>query len=214
MKRVIAASVLAILGAPAMAADLPSKKPAPAAPVSYAPPAFTWTGAYVGLNTGINATNFGPNFGANWGGMIGGTVGGNMQFGQMVIGAEGDFDWTNAAVRGSRAGFTTKGRMSSMMTLRARVGYAMDRSLFFVTGGYAGAQIKETAYSLPATETHWRHGLALGAGFEYAITNNVTAKVEDIYTWYDKKTYFAGTAEQNANAQHANVVRLGVNYKF
>ncbi len=215
MKRVIAASVLAIVSGAAMASDLPSKKTAPApAPVTYAPPAFTWTGAYVGLNGGINATNFGPNFGSGWGAMIGGTVGANLQFGQMVVGAEGDFDWTNAAVQGSRAAFATKGRMSSAMTLRARAGYAMDRTLFFVTGGYSGAQIKETAFSLPASESHWRNGLALGAGVEYAITNNITAKVEDIYTWYGKQTYFAGTAEQNANSQRANMIRVGVNYKF
>ncbi|RDI52376.1 hypothetical protein DES45_1151, partial [Microvirga subterranea] len=52
MKKILLSSV-ALLGltATAMAADLPSRRAAPA-PIIAAVPVFTWTGFYVGVNAG------------------------------------------------------------------------------------------------------------------------------------------------------------------
>ena len=47
----VGALALGLLSTSAFAADLPSRKMAPVAPVTYAP-AFTWTGFYVGANAG------------------------------------------------------------------------------------------------------------------------------------------------------------------
>ena len=47
----LAATALTVMSATASAADLPTSKGAPIAPIVYAP-VFTWTGFYVGLNAG------------------------------------------------------------------------------------------------------------------------------------------------------------------
>ena len=214
MNKVLMAAILTGVSASAMAADLPPRNKAPAPPVVYVPPAFTWTGLYAGFNTGLSYANFGPNFGTSSGGVVGVGVGYNYQINQFVLGAEVDYDFNRDGVKGNGAFGPTKAWATQVSTLRARAGYAMDRTLFFVTGGYAAATIHEEALALPASESHWRNGLALGGGVEYAITNNVTAKLEDIYTWYGHKTYFAGTAAQNDNSQHINLIRVGLNYKF
>ncbi len=53
MKRILTTAIggVALLAGPALAADLPSRKEPPVAPVVYAP-VFTWTGFYVGANAG------------------------------------------------------------------------------------------------------------------------------------------------------------------
>jgi outer membrane immunogenic protein len=71
MKKILTAALLASVATSAFAADLPSRKGPPPAPVYYAPP-FSWTGFYVGINGGygfgdVNGNNFaaggGPVFG-------------------------------------------------------------------------------------------------------------------------------------------------------
>jgi outer membrane immunogenic protein len=117
---VLATAALGLLGGSALAADLPTRKGPPLAPV-YIPPAFTWTGFYVGANAGYgwhnnnNNNNNGlfPFLGAvpvgaftpfggsssNNGGFLAGIQGGyNYQFGigqGFVVGAEADIDYAS-----------------------------------------------------------------------------------------------------------------------
>ena len=108
MKLVTAVLAAATLGGVhvAFAADLPRRTDAIApAPAFTPPPVFTWTGFYAGLNTGYSFGKFTEGgdafFGKANGGMIGGTLGYNHQIGSMVLGLEGDWDWTGA--KGERA---------------------------------------------------------------------------------------------------------------
>ena len=110
----VAAAAMTVAGAfAAQAADLPTKKEAPA-PV-FVPPPFTWTGFYIGANAGgiwssgsRNATLFAPGadlflsgyfpggIGNNQSGFIGGGQAGyNWQTGAWVFGVETDFDGTS-----------------------------------------------------------------------------------------------------------------------
>ncbi len=103
--RMILASVAALaLGlTTATAADLRARPTpyAPPAPV-YAPPAFSWTGFYLGGNIGgawahrdVTDTLFRANFNnGNDNGVFiaGGQVGYNWQFGHALVGVEGTFD--------------------------------------------------------------------------------------------------------------------------
>ena len=120
----MAYAALAVAGVvSAQAADLPTRKEAPA-PV-FVPPPFTWTGFYIGVNaggvwsSGGNATTTvlvngfsvgtisgvpatlanvfpGSNFGSSQSGFIGGGQAGyNWQWGSWVFGAETDFDGTS-----------------------------------------------------------------------------------------------------------------------
>jgi outer membrane immunogenic protein len=117
----LATATLGLLGSSAFAADLPTRKGPPIAPV-YVPPPFTWTGFYVGVNAGgawlnnqrndnfgfpfVGAVPVGGTFvpvassgGSNNGGFTGGVQAGyNYQFGLgsgFVLGAEADIDWAD-----------------------------------------------------------------------------------------------------------------------
>jgi outer membrane immunogenic protein len=206
----------------AQAADLPYRS---AAPGNYDyPPSFTWGGFYAGLNTGLGFGTFNgsgaPYFGDNPAGWLLGFTGGyNYQSGNLVVGAEGDFDWSRIASDASPyPGVASTGIVQNMTTIRGRVGYAMDRILIYGTGGYAGADIRGVLNNwgqrAVADQSYWANGFALGVGVEYAITPHITAKAEYLYTSVGNNTYFAGTPNVSTVGADINLLRAGVNYKF
>jgi outer membrane immunogenic protein len=211
----------------ALAADLPTTKGPPPAPY-YAPPAFTWTGFYIGINGGwgFSQTDH-DSFGDINGGLVGGTVGYNYQMGQFVIGFEADADW--ADLRSRDFGFTFPGGSGSdrletdfMTTERARLGYAWDRTLFYVTGGYAGVNAKgsfttfdnQGNFVASGSQNVWHNGGVIGAGIEYAFTNNITFKGEYLFAPMQSKTYFAPTLAETSTGLNISIFRAGLNYKF
>jgi outer membrane immunogenic protein len=150
----------------------------------------------------------------------GGQVGCNYQSGQFVFGIEGDFDWShlNDSVTVGPVfplnfvpGDTFSWNSRWQASLRGRVGYAWDRTLLYVTGGIAWTNVNFTANWLPATCTSTNGqivaacpglvasdqqtltGATVGAGLEYAITNNLIAGIEGRYTWYGSQTFNTGT---------------------
>ena len=138
MTRLLIGALLAGVATSAVAADLPAYKAAPA-PAVYAPPPFSWTGVYFGVNGGYGWASTNSNsFGNPSGGFVGGTVGANYQMGQFVFGAEGDWDWANLANTQTNLLVSNHMDINQILTARARAGVALDRALFFVTGGYAG----------------------------------------------------------------------------
>ena len=109
MRRILLSVLMAGVASSALAADLPTTKGPPPAPYFQPPPAFNWTGFYIGVNGGWGFTDtHNDSFGNNInGGLVGGTVGYNYQMGQFVIGYEGDVDWSD--IRGSDFAFTFPG---------------------------------------------------------------------------------------------------------
>jgi len=142
------ATLVALASAPVMAADM--RLPPPPAP---APLAFPWTGFYLGAHMGSAWTNgewtaigvLGTDASIDAAGFIGGVQAGfNYQFaGGWVIGLEGDFTGStmSKSVNGCFADptqtCTLKNRWTALLT--GRLGYAFDRSLFYVKGGAAWA---------------------------------------------------------------------------
>ncbi len=223
MKKLIAAVLLASVATGAIAADLPSRKTAPAAVPVYAPPAFSWTGFYVGVNGAYGWGNFrgnGGNLFANpSGGLVGGTAGFNYQIGQFVVGVEDNLDW--ADLTNSRTfvgGASTKSRVNAFNTAFVRGGFAIDRALLFVEGGLASGDIhnKITDPALPGTlsQSGWHSGYGLGGGLEYAFTNNITARADYVFSHLQNTTYFAGTIDQAKAGLNVSQIRGGLNYKF
>lgn len=222
-KTILAGLALAVLGAgAAAAADLPRRNGAPAPAPAYAKQGFSWTGGYVGANAGYGwgrHTKAGRGFyNRTSGGLVGVTAGYNQQYGNVVAGVEGDIAAADVKGSGSAPGpVTGRSRISALGTARARIGVAADRLLVYGTGGYAGAQVKNTLVDAPRglgySEGKWLNGYAVGAGAEYAVTDNVTAKAEYLYADLGRKTYFAAPNAMSTGMR-LSTVRGGVNYKF
>lgn len=224
MKRLLLAvvGVLALAASTAIAADMPGGRPMPRTPTYV--PFFTWNGFYVGLNAGYafgqsEWTDKGTqattgNFDVS-GGMFGGTAGYNVQFGGWVFGLEGDLGW--ASVKGATTNcFTTCETKNEWLgTLRARSGYAFDRFLPYVTGGFAFGGVRGSVLgfgSFSETQTGW----SAGAGIEYAFVDNWTAKIEYLYADLGKATCNAACSGGNPFDVNytTSIVRGGINYKF
>jgi outer membrane immunogenic protein len=219
MKKFLIAALLAGVATSSFAADLPTHKgPPPMAPI-YAP-AFSWTGFYLGVNGGYadRIMSGNTNFGSESGGMIGVTAGYNYQFGQLVAGVEGDADWMFTDKTAGYVNGINKYTTNTMTTERLRLGYAMDRTLLYITGGYAGIQTKgsfnDTVFGFSGSQHDWRSGGVIGGGVEYAFTNNITAKIEYLYAPMGSQTYFAGTPDVEKSDMNLSIVRAGLNYKF
>jgi outer membrane immunogenic protein len=222
------AAVVALLaaGGVASAADLPSRRVAPVAPVVYAPPVFTWTGFYVGVNAGYGFGNFNTRgvanpYGDPDGFVGGGQIGYNQQVGQFVFGLEGDVQYADLKAGASTfgAGLASSAKIDFFGTVRGRIGVAFDRVLVYATGGYAYAnsQLDVTpfgaaALGIPGTfsVSNSHNGWALGGGVEYAINNNLTLRGEYLYVDLEKKNI---TPVVKAGGDFS-VVRAAINYKF
>jgi outer membrane immunogenic protein len=223
MRRILLTVLMAGVASSALAADLPTHKGPPPAPLYTPPPAFTWTGFYVGVNGGFGFSDTNNNsFGHVSGGLVGGTVGYNYQVGQFVLGYEGDVDWSG--IRGGNFAYTLPGGFGTdklttdwMTTQRLRAGYAMDRTLFFLTGGYAGIETHGTfadSFGNTGSQSVWRNGGVIGAGVEYAFTNNISVKGEYLYAPMFSKTYFPATPDTTSTGLGISMFRAGLNYKF
>lgn len=218
MKKYLLASVAAlglVAAGAASAADLPSRKGPVAAPV-YMPPAFTWTGFYVGANAGyawgnVNTNGFTLTNTGDLDGFVGGAqVGYNYQMGQFVVGLEADIQGADLSTGNTLGGLRVK--TDYFGTVRARVGVAFDRFMPYVTGGWAYGNVKTSipalAFSSDASHTG---GWALGGGLEYAVTNNIVAGVEYLYVDLgDKRILNTGTKV----GTDFSVVRARLSYKF
>ena len=216
----------------AQAADLPMRPaPAPVAPVAYAPPVYNWSGFYIGGHVGGGFEDSkwtDPFTGANdtfsKGGFLGGAqLGVNAQFNWLVVGLEGDFSWTSL-IKGTgtdsgRDTITTSPQWTSTVT--GRIGAAFDRLLVYGKGGIAFADDRSTLTDPTggsATDTLTRTGWTAGAGLEYALTQNWTARVEYDYLGFGSKqltftTPARGTLTSNADL-NVQEVKAGFDYKF
>jgi outer membrane immunogenic protein len=238
MKRttIVVALSLAV-GGQAFAADVTSPPPTSPPPVYKSPPPiYDWTGIYIGINAGYGSGN------SNWsdgpvgttgnfsltGFLVGGTLGANYQVGEYVFGIEADGDWTHlsgnsgltcgaiSAVVPPPDGCQTQSRW--LATLRGRVGYALDRVLFYGTAGAAFGDL-QAGLNPPSTfDSSIEAGWTVGVGAEFGITPNWTAKVE--YLFVDLPNGACTTATNCAGAAgstvsfNESIVRAGVNFKF
>jgi outer membrane immunogenic protein len=222
----VCAGLLAVaVATPSFAADLP--RPAYKAPFKnpiYVAP-FSWTGFYIGINGGYGfGKSSWPNAGTGLttgdfdveGGLVGGTVGYNLQTGAWVWGVEGDIDasWikgSNTTVCGV-PGCETKN--SWLATGRGRIGYAWDNWLPYLTGGAAFGSIKMTP-GAALSESKTNIGWTAGGGLEYSFMNEWSAKIEYLYVDLGKATCGVATCLVNTDVTFkANIVKIGVNYRF
>lgn len=226
-----AASFGFVLAGSAAAADLPMRYKAP----SFAPQVFNWTGFYLGGQVGysvgrdrlleyftVDGSFTGIDTRFDLSGISGGLyLGSNYQIGNFVLGLEGDIEAAN--IKGNwnvppGLGDTT---INVQGSLRGRVGFLADRTLFYTTGGVAVGEVKHsytnTLTGVLEPISSVRTGWTAGGGIEVALTPNLLARVEYRYTdygmsRYDSVTSFPGLT--GTQEPKLNTVRAGVAYKF
>jgi outer membrane immunogenic protein len=232
----------------ASAADLPVK-----APPQYVPPfnwTGPYIGGFFGYGWGDNTVvdhegassidrttssllvpapaPTGPGFGThdyNINGFLGGAaVGWNWQVNPwLVLGIESGVTWTGIDDTAACGSFTCRTEMPWMFDITGRVGYAVDRALFYVKGGGVWAHSEYTKWNSVlgyATATDTRFGWVVGAGIEYAFLPNWSAKIEynfiDFGTQTETFTFYApccATVYSDID-QQIQFVKAGINYRF
>jgi outer membrane immunogenic protein len=201
----LSGAALILWGGVAGAADLPTKAPALPPP----PPAYDWTGFYIGgfYATTVTETkaHTDPPYtggastgvaGIAAGGLgLGGTLGYNWQVAPTwLIGVEGEFgtlgvdrtfqDWADPVLVGTKADWYA--------TVRGRFGYVTGPSLLYVTGGAAFVDIRDTFgggsspnLAVPPaaaiTNTTTSTGWVVGGGIETKLSRNWSATTEYLY---------------------------------
>lgn len=162
-KVLLISAALAMLGSPALAADMLVKKAPPRTPL----PVWSWTGFYIGGHIGgawAKSDWFEDDSMSGAGGLApagfqdasiksssfigGGQVGFDYQTGWLVFGAQADADLAN--LKGTVSGQncfpevgvfgifqTCTTNIRSMGTVTGRIGAASDRTLVYVLGGFA-----------------------------------------------------------------------------
>ncbi len=175
---------------------------------------------------------------------IGATAGYNWQFARRwVIGLETDFNWANIGGSQSRDLCPGCGSFSYVETMdvktpwfgttRARLGFLPWQDLMvYATGGVAYGKVNSTdtyAYSYTSwwgnysgssttSNSRFQVGWAAGAGAEYAINRNWSAKVEyihlDLGDTSNTYTCTGCTAQTITTRARDDIVRAGLNYKF
>jgi outer membrane immunogenic protein len=237
----IALAVMTFSGA-ATAADL--EVAAPVYRVRAAIP-FSWTGFYVGVHGGgdwfdkdwfapLSATNAavgctlcpggaGSHSASGW--LAGGQVGFNYQIAWFVGGVEAQISATR--LEGSNVftpSLTLNSKTDTLGSIAARLGIAMDRTMFFVKGGgaFAHDQFWTSTAAAPvfqsASDTRW--GWMIGVGVEWAFLDNWSVKAE--YDHMEFRRHREPLLPVGAGAfafdfdieQTMDLVKIGLNYKF
>jgi outer membrane immunogenic protein len=237
-----AASVVAIVGTPALAADMPLKVPR-------AMPFFTWTGCYAGVHGGggwarkditdpvqlaqgsatdVTTARLSPS-----GYLIGGQFGCDYQpvGSQWVIGFEGSF--SGGSLNGDKSLGLPDGdpgelarvsaRLDFISSGTARIGWASDRWLLYAKGGIAGASDKYKVVGTFQTNPFdfegedIRIGWTAGGGVEWALFDNWSAKLEyDFYDFGTRSVQLTDNSTQSSGPvqvkQSVQVVKLGLNF--
>jgi outer membrane immunogenic protein len=232
-KTLLTGAAIVLMSVGAQAADIPE------------PTVYDWTGPYIGLQGGyawgendLSAKSTGQMVALDAAvidgddgsfdleGFVGGAhIGANWQMDSLVLGLEGDIEYADLDDKidifnqaGNLAGHDEV-EVDWLGSVRLRGGFAVDRALFYATGGLAvgSAKLKtedDNGESLvDETETEW--GWTVGGGIEYAFTDDLSARVEYRYT--DLGTIKAHGEEENVDdkadlAFHA--VRVGLSWHF
>jgi len=215
----------------ATAADLPLAR-APVAPVASAPAAiYTWTGFYIGgqIGAGVSRSSWrdpltgGSNsFTSGAAFLGGGQVGANYQWNVLVLGVEGDFNWTGMKGNGRDfLGNTVGTETQSTSAVGGRVGAAFNRLLIYGKGGAAFARDRSTFTDLAgngARSAFTRTGWTAGVGLEYGITANWSAKIEYDYLSFGSQPLNFMTATPTTYASSASLnaqeIKAGINFRF
>ncbi|WP_171015730.1 outer membrane protein [Devosia sp. FKR38] len=244
-------ATLALAPGAARAADLnmPAIPQFNAAEIYAADTRMDWSGFYAGFNAGYGFGHEDPVDlqafpdrdpltvgGVTAEGWLGGVQAGyNVQSGNLVFGLEADVQGTDyggsgvATVDGVTANATTE--VGWFGTVRPRIGYAMGDALIYATGGLAFGGLDATIDATGilgyngtiATLDELAWGYAVGAGAEYAITDQISIKSEYQFvqlradatgTLLDASGVDTGVVGSSRVRSNMHAVKVGLNFHF
>lgn len=234
MKKLFLASALtALTFSAAHAADAIVYEPVPETPIVMS---FDWTGAYIGGQVGYGWGNLGYTYSFNGNpdtdydynhdpsGFISGVYAGyNHQFSNNVIlGADADIVWSNLKDSSIAPGdifYSANTKIDWMGSARLRLGYAYDRFMPYIAGGVAFGDLKFDEYRQPSGTVYGSAdksitGWTIGAGAEYAMTDQWILRGEYRYTDFGKVTFTTDANDTYSGKLKINDFRIGVAYKF
>ena len=227
LTRALAAAGLGmiVLACPATAADMALKAPAYKA-------VYDWTGFYLGGHFGYGGGSLGPGtnplpelgvfFPHSVTGLIGGYQAGyNRQLSNhVVLGVEADASFTSPldAPRLVPAPFNST--IDYVGTLRGRIGYAHGIWMPYLTGGFAWGHthinINDDPTTIASRFGDYQTGWTAGAGIEFAVSGNWSAKVEYEYVDLSRRMYDLsdfGLPAVNVDPR-IHLVKFGMNYRL
>jgi len=226
--RITTATLALAIAAVATAADAQTRRPRAAAPQE--PPPRQWTGFYVGGNLGYGVAGLTDNtplaVATNMTGAVGGVQAGyNHQYNRLVFGVEADIQASgqnasytqNLPIIGN---VTVEHRISYFGTVRGKLGYAFDCGCVMAYGtlGWAYGEYRPslTALGVTISNDYTRSALAAGAGVEWKVTRNWSAKLEALYL--DTGDIGTSATLPLVGQVHMRVrdaiSRIGINYHF
>ncbi len=195
-----------------------------------------WTGFYFGASLGGgmgNSSTFYDRNGndhlsvetANPSGYLGSiSLGYNQQVGNnLVVGVEGDLGVMNFSAPDRLDmwdGHIWKSQYGGLWgTLRPRVGYTVGDMMVYGTAGMAIMQTNEVILGdNDATQNTYNTGihtgLVYGAGIEYAVSDNLSAKVEYLQMQFPEYRSYTNNEEPYGFTNAASLLRVGLNYNF
>ena len=228
------ASAAILTAVPAFSADLDVMPPPPPPVEELRPATYDWSGISAGVFVAANALEgkfdasplcgCGVNDVSMSGiGFAGGLkVGADYQMGDIVFGAVADWAMGKEIARNDHGTIESFLNMKNMATIRGRVGWALDDTLIYATGGLAIAQMElggETA-TVTDSEAKWTKGFTIGGGMEHALSDNFSVGVEYLYTKFGSTNHFltdgtvANTGTAHMEYDDFHTVRASANYRF
>jgi len=178
-----------------------------------------WSGPYVGVAVGVASLHslYLPSVGNDpeLGGdtaTLTGLAGYNLQYDNIVVGVEADLTWTNLNARNRLDEVDLK--IPFVATARARIGYALDKTLLYATAGVGVLKGEMTLTAFNETDKKTQFGYVVGAGIETTVWDNLNVRLEYIYGDFGKKTYSFTPGDVNTNVKSLHLVRAGLVYTF
>ncbi len=210
---------------PTVAADLPLKAPA-------LQTVYDWTGFYIGGHVGYGGGSLGPGtnpipeqgapFPPSLTGLIGGYQAGySWQFSNhVVLGIEADASFGSPRDAPRLAPAPYNATLDYIGTVRGRIGYAFGPWMPYVAGGFAWGHshvdLNNDAGDVYADPGQIHTGWTAGAGVEFAVSGNWSARLEYDYVDLSRRTYDLGGFGLPAIDVDPKVqlVKLGLNYRI
>jgi outer membrane immunogenic protein len=220
-----------------------------------------WNGFYLGANAGISGNDFAAKTTTVYSAtgyfdpssvpavnaigaqtekpmsfLVGLGAGYNMQFGDLVVGLDADFDMNNANGSATNSGiypccaygFTTATSTQTdwEATVRPRLGWLVGDVLLYGTGGLAVSDVKYSEsfgdgdVSEAASSDSTRLGWAAGGGVEVPIGPGWTVKGEYLHTdlgtisLKSSLTAYPTSVFTTTDSIHTDMVKVGINWHF